>query len=107
MKFNKSILAVATLSLMLSACATTPEDPNAKAKKGALIGAASGAAAGYLIGRNTAGALIGAAVGTAAGAGIGPYANNCRAPAWMWFAKAITSCLICQVVLLLGSIALM
>ena len=80
MKFNKSILAVATLSLMLSACATTPEDPNAKAKKGALIGAASGAAAGYLIGRNTAGALIG---------------------------KAITSCLICLVELLLDSIALM
>ncbi len=76
MKFNKSILAVATLSLMLSACATTPEDPNAKAKKGALIGAASGAAAGYLIGRNTAGALIGAAVGTAAGAGIGHYQDK-------------------------------
>ena len=71
MKFNKSILAVATLSLMLSACATTPEDPNAKAKKGALIGAASGAAAGYLIGRNTAGALIGAA-----GAGIGHYQDK-------------------------------
>lgn len=76
MKFNKSILAVATLSLMLSACATTPEDPNTKAKKGALIGAASGAAAGYLIGRNTAGALIGAAVGTAAGAGIGHYQDK-------------------------------
>lgn len=76
MKFNKSILAVATLSLMLSACATSPEDPNTKAKKGALIGAASGAAAGYLIGRNTAGALIGAAVGTAAGAGIGHYQDK-------------------------------
>jgi outer membrane protein OmpA-like peptidoglycan-associated protein len=76
MKFNKSILAIATLSLLLSACATSPEDPNTKAKKGALIGAASGAAAGYLIGRNTAGALIGAAVGTAAGAGIGHYQDK-------------------------------
>lgn len=76
MKFNKSILAIATLSLMLSACATTPEDPNAKAKKGALIGAATGAAAGYLLGRDTKGALIGAAVGTAAGAGIGHYQDK-------------------------------
>jgi outer membrane protein OmpA-like peptidoglycan-associated protein len=76
MKFNKSILTVATLSLMLSACVTTPEDPNAKAKKGALIGAATGAAAGYLIGRDTKGALIGAAVGTAAGAGIGHYQDK-------------------------------
>ena len=76
MKFYKSILAVATLSLMLSSCATTPEDPNAKAKKGAAIGAAAGAAAGYLIGRNTTGALIGAAVGTAAGAGIGHYQDK-------------------------------
>ena len=76
MTFYKSILTAAILSLLLSSCATSPEDPNAKAKTGALIGAATGAAAGYLIGRDTKGALIGAAVGTAAGAGIGHYQDK-------------------------------
>lgn len=76
MKLYKSILTAATLSMLLSSCATSPEDPNAKAKTGALIGAATGAAAGYLIGRDTKGALIGAAVGTAAGAGIGHYQDK-------------------------------
>lgn len=76
MTFTKSAITVAIFSVLLSACATTPEDPNAKAKKGAAIGAVSGAAAGYLLGRSTTGALIGAAVGTAAGAGIGHYQDK-------------------------------
>ena len=76
MKANKTVLSAVLASLLLSACATSPEDPNAKAKKGSLIGAATGAAAGYLIGRDSKGALIGAAVGTLAGAGIGHYQDK-------------------------------
>lgn len=76
MKANKAVVSAVLASLLLSACATTPDDPNAKTKKGALIGAASGAAAGYLLGRDSKGALIGAAVGTLAGAGIGRYQDK-------------------------------
>src|SRR5450756_447552 len=43
-----STLIVATL--FLAACATTTDDPNAKAKRGAGIGAAAGAIAGAIIG---------------------------------------------------------
>lgn len=76
MKSIKTAFTATLACLLLSACVTTPDDPNAKAKKGSLIGAASGAAAGYLIGRDTKGALIGAAVGTLAGAGIGHYQDK-------------------------------
>lgn len=80
MKFNKSILSIAILSLMLSACASSPEDPNAKAKTGALIGAAAGVAAGLLTGDSATErrqhAMVGAALGAGAGAGIGHYQDK-------------------------------
>lgn len=80
MKVSKSLLCVATLSFILSACATNPEDPNSKAKTGALIGAAAGVAAGLLTGDNATErrqhAMVGAALGAGAGAGIGHYQDK-------------------------------
>jgi outer membrane protein OmpA-like peptidoglycan-associated protein len=68
-----STLIVATL--FLAACATTSDDPNAKAKRGAGIGAAAGAIAGAIIGNQggnpAQGAVIGAAAGAAIGGGVG------------------------------------
>ncbi len=68
------------LAFSLAACATTPNDPNAKAKQGAATGAAVGALAGAIIGYQNdhsggalRGALIGAAAGGAVGAGVGHY----------------------------------
>ncbi len=66
--------------MLLASCATTPNDPNAKAKQGAAAGAAVGALAGAIIGYQNdhgggalRGALIGAAAGGALGAGVGHY----------------------------------
>lgn len=57
------------------ACATTDDDPNKKAKRGAVIGAAAGAVAGAVIGNqggnNRSGAVVGAAAGAAIGGAIG------------------------------------
>ncbi|HWW59955.1 MAG TPA: glycine zipper domain-containing protein, partial [Thermoanaerobaculia bacterium] len=57
------------------ACATTDDDPNKKAKRGAAIGAAAGAVAGAVIGNqggnNRSGAVVGAAVGAAIGGAVG------------------------------------
>lgn len=65
-----SILVLATL--FAAACATTnPDDPNAKAKRGAGIGAAAGAIAGAIIGNATGNPTTGAVVGAALGAGVG------------------------------------
>lgn len=64
-------------ALALSACAVDPNaysnDPNARAKSGALIGALSGAVLGAAVAddNQTQGALIGASVGALAGAAIG------------------------------------
>ncbi len=63
----------------LSACATSPDDPNAHAKKGAATGAALGAVAGAIIGYqkdHSGGALRGALVGAAAGGAIGAGAGH-------------------------------
>src|SRR5213076_717604 len=60
-----------------AACATStdPNDPNAKAKRGAGVGAAAGAIVGAIIGNqsgsNRTGAVIGAAAGAAIGAAVG------------------------------------
>lgn len=62
--------------VLASSCATTdPNDPNAKAKRGAGVGAAAGAVIGAIIGNqsgsNRTGAVIGAAAGAAIGAAVG------------------------------------
>jgi outer membrane protein OmpA-like peptidoglycan-associated protein len=63
------------LSLFTFACASSDDDPNAKAKRGAGIGAAAGAVAGAVIGNqsgnNRTGAVVGAAAGAAIGAAVG------------------------------------
>jgi len=68
-----SVLLLATLFTI--ACATSPDDPNKKAKQGAAIGAAAGAIAGAILGNqsgnNRTGAVIGAAVGAAIGGAAG------------------------------------
>lgn len=70
---KKMILAGLAATMMLSACQTTQENPNAA--KGAGIGAGIGALAGAVIGHQTGkrneGALIGAALGAGIGGGIG------------------------------------
>jgi outer membrane protein OmpA-like peptidoglycan-associated protein len=59
--------------LFATACTTTdPDDPNAKAKRGAGIGAAAGAVVGAIIGNQVGGdTRTGAVVGAAVGAAIG------------------------------------
>jgi len=48
---NRKIVAVLlVLSVALGACATSPDDPYARTKKGAAIGAAVGALAGFFVG---------------------------------------------------------
>ena len=66
-----SILLLALL--FAAACASTdPNDPNAKAKRGAGIGAAAGAVVGAIIGNQVGGdTRTGAVVGAAIGAAIG------------------------------------
>jgi len=70
-----SVLLLAVL--FVTACASTdPNDPNAKAKRGAGIGAAAGAVVGAIIGNQAGGqarggAVIGAAVGAAIGGATG------------------------------------
>ena len=78
-------LMSAVFALGVSACATytgqtnAPDDPN-RTKRGALIGAAIGAAAGLLSGDDAVErrqrALVGAGVGGLAGAGIGAYQDR-------------------------------
>jgi outer membrane protein OmpA-like peptidoglycan-associated protein len=64
-----SILILATV--FAAACATTSDDPNAKAKRAAGIGAAAGAIAGAIIGNQTGNPATGAIIGAAVGAGVG------------------------------------
>jgi outer membrane protein OmpA-like peptidoglycan-associated protein len=78
-------LTTAVFALAVSACATytgqtnAPDDPN-RTRRGALIGAAIGAAAGLLSGDDAVErrqrALVGAGVGGLAGAGIGAYQDR-------------------------------
>ena len=74
-------VAIAT-SLAAAGCQTenayTGEKQTSKATKGALIGAAGGAAIGALTNKNQRGknALIGAGIGAAAGGGIGYYMDR-------------------------------
>lgn len=60
-------------TLLLSGCAT--DDPNRRAKTGAVIGALTGAVIGHQVSHGS-GKWVGAAVGALAGAGVGHYMDN-------------------------------
>lgn len=70
----KKALIVALVSASLTACAT--DDPNQRAKIGAVVGAVAGAALGHSVENNKQGLLIGAVAGAAAGAGAGHYMDK-------------------------------
>ena len=64
--------AVLCAALFVVSCASSQDDPNQKAKRGAGVGAAAGAIVGAVIGNQAGGAgKTGAVVGAAAGAAIG------------------------------------
>jgi outer membrane protein OmpA-like peptidoglycan-associated protein len=75
---NRKIVAVLlVLSVALGACATSPDDPYARTKKGAAIGAAVGALAGFFVGDGELDEILGsAAVGAGLGAGVGVYMDK-------------------------------
>src|SRR5688500_10228116 len=59
------------ITVFALACATSPDDPNAKTKRGAGTGAVAGAVVGGVIGNQSGNSRTGAAIGAAAGAVIG------------------------------------
>lgn len=80
MRHIMAVLTIGMLILSVAGCATTPDDPNRRAKEGAATGAALGAITGAVIGYQQdhsggalKGALIGGAAGGAIGAGVGHY----------------------------------
>ncbi|MBL4759236.1 MAG: OmpA family protein [Mariprofundaceae bacterium] len=80
---KKIILTTIAAGLVLTSCASNPNDPNKYTKQNAGIGAAVGALAGAVIGYQNdhsggalRGALIGAAAGGALGAGTGIYMDK-------------------------------
>lgn len=71
---NKTMLTVMVSAILLSGC-MGEDDPNRRAKTGALIGAVAGAVIGHQIhGKN--GRYFGAIVGGLAGAGVGNYMDD-------------------------------
>lgn len=62
---------VLILVLFALGCATGPDDPNRKTKRGATIGAVAGAVLGGVIGNQSGNERTGAVVGAAAGAAVG------------------------------------
>jgi outer membrane protein OmpA-like peptidoglycan-associated protein len=79
-KYNSKIwVALALSSSLLAGCATTsdPNDPYAKTKQGAMIGAAAGAIAGLFVGDGELDEVLGgAAIGAGLGAGVGVYMDK-------------------------------
>ncbi len=81
---NRSILAIAAASLLLTACTTDPYTGEQKASNtavGAGAGALLGTAAGALVGATTkaktgTSMLVGAGLGAIAGGGVGLYMDN-------------------------------
>lgn len=74
MKKQLILAAAIATTVTLTAC-TDPNDPNRKAKTGALLGAAAGAVLGHQISHGS-GAYVGAAVGALAGGATGHYMDN-------------------------------
>ena len=70
----KKALIASLITVSLVSCTT--DDPNQRAKMGAVIGAVAGAALGHSVENNKKGVLIGAAVGALAGAGAGNYMDK-------------------------------
>ena len=68
---------VAITVVTLTGC-TDPNDPNRRAKTGAIIGAAAGAVLGHQVSHGS-GAYVGAALGALAGGGAGHYMDNQQA----------------------------
>ena len=84
----KKYSVVLVAGLMVSACATAPNDPNKQAKDKAAMGAMMGAVAGAVVGYNSdsnrerglaRGLALGAVAGGAVGAGVGSYKKRLRA----------------------------
>jgi outer membrane protein OmpA-like peptidoglycan-associated protein len=79
-RITTRLLLASLAALYLTACATTASDPNdpyAKTKKGAMIGAAAGAVAGLFVGDGELDEVLGgAAVGAGLGAGVGVYMDK-------------------------------
>lgn len=81
---NRSIIAIASVGLLLTACTTDPYTGEQKASNtavGAGAGGLLGAAAGALVGKTTkaktgTSMLVGAGLGALAGAGVGAYMDN-------------------------------
>jgi uncharacterized protein YcfJ len=67
MEISKPLLLSLLLLLLITSCATVPED-RYNTQKGAAIGAGIGALLGQAIGRDTEGTLLGAGIGTVVGA---------------------------------------
>ena len=70
----KKALIASLITVSLVSCTT--DDPNQRAKMGAVIGAVAGAALGHSVENNKKCVLIGAAVGALAGAGAGNYMDK-------------------------------
>jgi outer membrane protein OmpA-like peptidoglycan-associated protein len=69
--------ALLATTVMLGACATAPDDPYAKTKRNAAIGAGVGALAGFFVGDGELDEILGtAAVGAGVGAGVGLYMDK-------------------------------
>jgi len=84
LRSEKNILALAVLTVFVSACTTldpyTREEKTSSATKGALIGAAAGAVVGLISGDDAVErrqhAMIGAGIGALAGGAIGNYQDK-------------------------------
>ena len=76
---NRKALRPALLAslVVLSACATSPDDPYANTKRNVAIGAGVGALAGFFVGDGELDEILGtAAVGAGVGAGVGLYMDK-------------------------------
>lgn len=67
----RNATVILLIALFAVSCATSPDDPNAKTKRGAGTGAVAGAVVGGVIGNQSGNSRTGAAIGAVAGAVIG------------------------------------